>query len=131
MALVRGCLGRVEAGPSNEVVVQLNAWEYQESAERIDVSVMGNCDKAYIAGAVETSGSFTCHHDVADAGQALLLVGAQVQIVLYPGGNASGEQTLTATVTITGVSKSADVNAAVSATYQFSLVGSWTQGTVP
>lgn len=134
MATIRGCFGIVLAGGSDTNVGEIRTWEYTESAQRIDASVMGNCTKKFVAGAKETTGRITAWWNLGpgtdptqDAGQALLTVGASVALKLHPNGTGSGKPELSGTVTITEVGASADVDGIVQANFGFALDGEWTQ----
>ena len=131
MAVTRGCFGIIKAGATPDVIAQLNAWSFDETAEEIDSSVMGSCVKSSEAGAVKSSGTMNAFWDTADTGQATLAVGAKVDVEIYPGGDGSGKIYYTGNVTILSVSRSASVDGLTVAEFGWSANGAMTESTVP
>lgn len=128
MGTIRGCQGKatVDSNPLGE----MRQWEYTETAERIDASIMGDCTKKFVAGAKETTGTFTCWWDIiADAGQAALLIGNSVALALHPAGTGTGLPELTGNATVTDSGGTAEVDGIVEATFSFALDGEWTRAT--
>lgn len=133
MATIRGCFGKMLAGGTPTAVGELRSWEYTESAERIDASVMGDCTKKFVAGAKETIVRWTTWWNLGagtvpaqDAGQALLTVGSDVALLLHPNGTLAGKPELSGTVTITSVGGRAEVDGIVEASFEGALDGEWT-----
>ena len=69
MAVTRGCFGKVFAklatttGAASQIA-QTRDWQYEETAERNDSTVIGDCTKSFVVGAQETSGQLDCFWDV-------------------------------------------------------------------
>ena len=117
MAVTRGCFGSISVG--GNPLGELRAWELTETAEEIDVSIMGNCVKRYEAGPTEASGTLTCYMDDGDTGQGALTIGAEVAVLLYPGGIGSTLPQRSFTAKITEIPESADVDGVVERTYSY------------
>lgn len=131
MSQTRGCLGVLRVGPTSGatgLIGEIVDWSFEESAERIDASSMGSCTKAYISGAVETTGTVTVHWDPADVGQADFAVGSRVALELYPAGGVSttGNTYYKGVVNIDSVSRSADLDGIVESVFGWSVVGALT-----
>jgi len=140
MSVTRGCLGKIFgsalSATANAQVREVNAWTFEESAEQIDASEIGDCTKKFEAGAKQTSGSLTCWWDTATgSNQTPFVVGDKVNLALYPGGNGSGSSFYkTATgegATITSVSRSGGVDGLAGSVFGFSVNGSLTPTSVP
>ena len=112
----RACQGQVFAGSDTTIpatlVGYITGYDVAETAEEIDVSVMGDCTKQYLAGPLEvaiTLDGFSRHipsTDVGstqDPGQALFVPGAKNSVAIQPAGTGSGKPRLEWTsVTVTG-----------------------------
>jgi len=129
MSIVRGCFGKVKSGASSDLVAEVTAWDFDESAEIIDTTSMGTCTKSFEVGAAETKGNVSCWWDSADTGQGNFAVGTTVDIDLYPGGDASGAKYYSGTGVITSIKRSGAVNTVVSVTFAFSVQGAMTLAT--
>lgn len=128
MSATRGCFGKIKAGAN--FIAQLRSWSVEESAAEIDVSVMGDCTKAYDVGAVETSFTASGFWDTSDTGQTALVVGSTVAVELYPGGDASGKAYYTGDVIVQSVNKSADIDGVVEFSVSGKINGGLTQAAV-
>lgn len=110
----RACAGEVFAGAVTvtpaTLVGFITGYDIAESAEEIDVSVMGTCTKSYLAGPIETAitfDGFSRHlpgtDPAQDAGQAIFVPGAQISCAIQPNGTGAGKPRLEwLDVTITG-----------------------------
>lgn len=130
MSIIRGCLGKVTF--NSAVVGELRGYDVTETAGRREQSVMGDCTKKYGHDAVETSITLRCYFDRADAGQALLVpAGTEQTIDVRPGGDTSGQPTITASGSVESRAISSDVNGDVEATYTIVVDGALTIGAIP
>lgn len=130
MSVKRGCFGKIKSGATPDLVGEVTAWDFDESAEIIDTTSMGSCTKKFEVGAAETKGNISCWWDSADTGQANFIVGTTVDVELYPGGDASGEKYYQGTAVITSIKRSGAVNTVVSVTFAFQVNGAMTLSTV-
>jgi hypothetical protein len=140
MSVTRGCLGKIFgkallATGATVLVDEVSAWSYEESAEQIDASKIGDCTKKFEAGAQQTTGQVTAHWEPAATGnQDIFVVGDKVTLELYPGGNSSGSvfyQTPTGGATITSVARAGGVEGLVGNDFGFSVNGAMTTTAVP
>lgn len=140
MSVTRGCLGTIRAkattaSGSATGVDEVRSWNYEESAEQIDASKIGDCTKKFEAGAQQTTGTIeTWWEPAATGNQTIFTVGDKVDLELYPGGVGSGSTyytTPTAGATITSVSRSGSVDGLVENNFGFTVNGAMTTTTVP
>ena len=116
--VTRGCKGQVRVGTTP--VAETRTWELNESAERIDASVMGDCTRKYEVGPVEATGTFTCFLDDTDTnGQLALPVAGSVSLVLWPAGEGSGLSQRSFTATIEAIAERAAVDGLVERDYTY------------
>jgi len=131
MGLFHGKNGSVDF---NSITVgSAKSWSYEETAELADKTAMGDTTKSYSTGVTDGSGSITCvmsavDGSAQDTGQADIDVGDEVTLILYPAGNTSTYSKWEGTVTVTGVSRSADLSSM--GEFSFTFQGGLTQGTV-
>jgi len=121
----RACSGVVLAGtaqsPPATVVGEISDWNFEESAGEVDVSVMGDCTKAYLAEAVEGTVTLTGFMNdllgtppTADAGQQLFVTGTAMSLAIQPYGTASGQAQMTwLDVIVLSKTRGANVNGAI------------------
>lgn len=137
MAVTRGCKGKIFAKANGATgaatqVKEVRSWSFEETAERIDASEMGDCTKKFESGAKTTSGTIAVQWDPATgSNQAVLTVGDKVDIELYPGGNGSGSTYYKGTATIESVSRSGEIDGIVASSYGFAVDGEMTTTGVP
>ncbi len=139
MAVKRGCFGLVYADDlataTPTQVREVSAWAFTETAERLDASEIGTCTKKFQAGSVETTGTLTMYWDpAAGSNQGDLTVGNEIDLELYPEGNASGDvyyETGADGATVTEVAREGSVDGLVTMTVTFAVNGSFTTSTVP
>ena len=129
MAL-KGCMGKITAGPTPEAVGEVRSWETDEAADVQDSSVMGSCAKRKSVTGVETTLNFTAYYAPADAGQLLLVPGNTVDVELYPEGDAATKVYYTGEALITSRRRSADVNGMIEFTVASHIQGALTQEVV-
>lgn len=134
MSTQRGCFGKVRSGPTggaSGVVGEVRNWSFEESAERIDVSAMGDCTKKFISGAKQTTGTVQVWYDQGDTRQADFVVGSQIALELYPGGTGSGKKYFKGIANIDSVARSGSTEGAVESTFGWSVNGALTATAVP
>lgn len=130
MATTRGCKGSVLAGATPTLVAEVTAWNFDESAELIDSSAMGDCTKKFDAGAVQTTGTIDMWWDGTDAGQDEFITGEKVDLVLRPE-TGLGIAEYTGNATITGNNITSSVDSIITKTITFAVNGSMTEGSQP
>ena len=134
MATTRGCFGIVRSGPTGGAagtVGECKAWSFQETAQRIDASIIGSCVKKFVSGAKETTGQVQVWWDPTDTRQNDFVGGNQIALELYPGGNSSGKKYYKGIANIDSIARSGDTEKVVESTYGFSVNGALTTTSVP
>ena len=113
---------------------EVRNWSYEETAEQIDASAIGDCTKKFIAGAQQTTGTVQTFWDPADAAQLDFVVGGVLQIEFYPAGDGSGAtfyKTPTGGATILSVSRTGSVDNVVENNFGFTVNGALIATSVP
>lgn len=127
--IYRGCEGSVKVG--GNVIAEVKSWSLSETTEIIDVSVLGDCNKRKKAGMQDATGSLTAQWDDEDtSGQGALTNGAEIELTLYPGGDAVGKTFATLQAIITTVGKTGAVDGIVELSFDFEATGGVVWGPV-
>ena len=127
----KACLGKIELGSAVDLV-ELRSWNYDQQGNPIDLSTMGSCDTTEVAGRVTRRVEGTLYlADPTDAAQALIVVGDNVAIVVFPFGPAQGKLSLTGTMDVTGRTESGDVDGGVELAFTATAPLELTRGVVP
>ena len=127
----KACLGAIEMGPTPAPLVELRSWNYDQQGNPIDLSTMGACDTTEKAGRVTRRVEGTLYlADPTDTVQALLIVGDNVAIEVFPFGKTTGKLSLIGTVDITGRTESGDVDGGVELAFTGTAPLELTRGTV-
>lgn len=128
----RACNGVIEVGAGPTAVGGLKSWELDESADEIDVSEMGACVRAELPGPQRGRLTASAWFTEADAGQALIVVGASLAITAYPLGKVTGRPRRSGTFVILSVAERADVAGAIEFDFTASVdTAGVTKDTVP
>lgn len=133
MATQRGCFGVVRSGPSSGAVgavAEVKSWSFEESADREDLSVMGTCTKKFGSGPQQTVGTIEVYFDQDDARQADFVVGAEIAIQLYPGGQSAGKKYYSGLANIDSIKREGNVTSSVGTSFGWSVNGALTVATV-
>ena len=125
MAALRGCLGVVSIGATPTVIGEVTAYTINAVADEIDTSAMGTCTASSIAGNKKTTGTVTANYDPDDAGQLLMVIGTQPQLIIEPEGTGGVTYTA-ASATILANNISAEVNGVVTVEMSYSINGEFT-----
>lgn len=130
MATHKGSEGTVKVGANT--IAELLSWSYEETAETVEDTALGDTAKTFLSGTTSWSGSAECHFDETDAnGQEALTAGASVTLNLYPEGATTGDQYYTGTALVTSVSVSVGGNdETVKRSFSFQGTGALTESTV-
>lgn len=120
MARKKGHLGTVLAGGSPSSVGEVTEWSFDEDGEKLDASSIGGAFKESDVGQVEVTGTLRAKWDTSVAGQnALITVGAEVALELYPAGNTTGETRYTGNATVNRIGRRADTSSHVEIEFDF------------
>src|SRR5690606_7053505 len=130
MSTYKGNNGVVSAG--GVAIAELKSWTFEENAEQIDDTAMGDTYKTSKSGMPSATGTSECHYDPSDATQEALVPGTEVSLVLYPDSTAQGKPRISLTAQITGRTRSGAIDQIMPRTFNFSLsTGTVTFDTVP
>lgn len=125
-----GIIKAVTTGGSVAATGEVKRFNLNINADRVEVSSIGDTWKGSISGLKSWEVSLTCNYDPADAPQADLIEGAEVDLELYASGETSGYEKFTGTAFVNSVSIAVSENEPVS--YEVTLTGdgTLTRGTV-
>lgn len=130
MSTYTGNSGVVSSGGT--AIAELKSWTFDENAEQIDDTAMGDTYKTSKSGLPTASGTIECHYDPTDATQEALVPGTEVALVLYPRGNTQGYPRISLTAQITGRTRSGAIDAIMPRTFNYAMsTGTVTFDTVP
>ena len=115
--------GVVKVGTT--AVGHVRSWTIDETVDQLETTAMGDAYKTRCLALKDWSGSMDVLWDTADAGQTALVVGATVNITVYPVGETG--DSLTGSVVITGVSTNASYDGLVEASVSFQGNGALTR----
>lgn len=128
MANHAGNEGSVAVGANT--VAEIRSWNVETSADTTEDSSMGDTWRTHKTTLRSWTGSTDCWWDETDTtGQEALLIGAEVTLNLYPEGDGLGNEYYTGTAIVSGITRSADMNGMVEASFTFQGVGELTQAT--
>ncbi|SES76711.1 hypothetical protein [Oceanicella actignis] len=131
MAFYSGRDGVVKAGPGLAAVGEVQSWKLDTSAAFSEAWGMGDLAARHFQSAPPSStGSVEVYFDPADAGQAVLNVGDEVPLELYPGGDTQGTGYFSLSALIESVSRSGSKTDVVALSINFRANGAVTEGTV-
>ena len=128
MATHHGKEGVVTAGGT--AVGELTGFTLETTGDVVEDTALTDSTKSFVAGRTSFSGTLEMHYDEADAQQETLTAGSSISFVLLPEGNTTGDQSLTGTGVVTGMSVNNSMDAIVSRTVTFQGTGALTKGTV-
>ena len=98
-----GCNGVVKSGVAT--LAELTGFSLEQSTNALDNTIIdGTCNRRVKAGQKSWTGTIDAFYDPADAALTLLVNGAELNVELYPIGEASGDQLLTGDILVTSVS---------------------------
>lgn len=95
--------GVVKAGATPDIVGEVTEFSYTETARTAEDSALGDDWDTFKAAGKNWTASITAWWDDSDTGQNVLLVGAEVAVELYPGGDVSGVEFISGTGIVTSV----------------------------
>ena len=128
MATTHGKQGVVTAGGT--AVGELTGFTLETTGDVVEDTALTDSTKSFVAGRTSFSGTLEMHFDKSDSPQETLTAGSSISFVLLPEGNTTGDQSLTGTGVVTGMSVNNSMDAIVSRTVTFQGTGALTIGTV-
>ena len=129
MANHTGQSGTVKLG--SDAVGSVSGFSLDTTGDVIENSNLGSTARQYLAGRTSWSASVECHFDETDSnGQQALTVGSSVALNLYPEGADSGDYYFSGTWLIGSNSISIPTDGIIEASFNATLTGALTRGTV-
>ena len=130
MANHKGSEGTVHVAGAN-AMAELTGWEFNESMNPIEDTILSEEVKTFQVGDTEWEGSADAFWDETDsAAQMALTIGASVALIFYPEGADTGDYKYSGTGLVTGIKRSAANNGMVEVSFTFKGNGALTGATV-
>lgn len=124
-----GTDGVVKIGANT--IAETRSWSIEQQADTVEDTVLGDTWKTHKASLKSWSGSISCWWDETDTnGQALMIVGAELTLNLYPEGATTGDIFYTGSAIITGLTNKGEVGGMIEADFSFQGNGALTTGAV-
>ena len=129
MATHTGSAGLVKVG--SNTAAEIRSFTLDTSAEVLEDTTLGDTSRTYQIGKKGATVSVECWWDETDTnGQIALAEGSSVALNLYPEGADSGDYYFSGTYIITGSSVSVPTDGIIEATFNATMTGALTRGTV-
>tara|TARA_Y100001951_G_scaffold97906_1_gene98089 strand:- start:378 stop:764 length:387 start_codon:yes stop_codon:yes gene_type:complete len=128
MANHKGSEGTVHVG--TDAVAEIKSYSFNETANTIDDTTIGNDAKTVKAGQTSFSGSVDVFWDETDTAQIAMTAGAEITIKFYPEGTASTGKYYTGSAIVTSIDRSSAIDGMVDASYSVTGNGALTLSTV-
>ena len=129
MANHTGVSGLVKVGTNT--VAEVRSFTLNTTAELLEDTTLTDTSKSYQVGKKGATVSVECFWDETDTnGQIAIAEGSQVALNLYPEGADSGDYYFSGTWLISGNSISTPTDGIIEATFDATLTGALTRGTV-
>ena len=129
MATHTGSAGLVKVG--SNTAAEIRSFTLDTSAEVLEDTTLGDTSRTYQIGKKGATVSVECWWDETDTnGQIALAEGSSVALNLYPEGADSGDYYFSGTYIITGSSISVPTDGIIEATFNATMTGALTRGTV-
>ena len=129
MANHTGVSGLVKVGTAT--VAEVRSFTLSTTSELLEDTALTDTSKTYQIGKKGATCSIECFWDETDSnGQIAIAEGSQVTMTLYPEGADSGDYYYGGTWLITGNSVSTPTDGIIEATFDATLTGALTRGTV-
>lgn len=120
-----GSEGVVKIGAN--AIAETRSWSIEQQADVVEDTVLGDTWKTNKPSLKSWSGSIACWWDETDTnGQAVMIVGAELTLNLYPEGATSGDAYYTGSAIITGFTNKGEVGGMVEADFSFTGNGALT-----
>ena len=129
MATHAGKEGTAKVGANT--IAEIKAWSFNQVAETVDDTSMGDTDRTHLFTLASWDGEMTCHWDETDTnGQGAMTRGASITLNLYPEGASGGDTFFSGTATITAAGVATSLDGMVERTFSFLGNGALTESTV-
>lgn len=113
-----GTEGVIKIGANT--IAEARSWSIEQQADTVEDTVLGDTWKTNKSSLKSWSGSISCWWDETDTnGQALMIVGAELTLNLYPEGATTGDAYYTGSAIMTGFTNKGEVGGMVEADFSF------------
>ena len=129
MATHSGSEGTIKIG--TDVVGELRSFSLESTAETIEDTSMGDTNRSYKVGLKTFTGTASVYFDETDAGQILLVAGAEITLNVYPEGATSGDTFYTGSAIVTGKTVNSSFDGMVESEISFTGTGALSEATAP
>ena len=127
MATHHGKEGVVTAGGTG--IGELTGFTLETTADVVEDTQLSDSTKSFVAGRTSFSGTLEMSYDETDSPQQTLTAGTSISFILAPEGNASGDETVTGTGIVTGMSVSIPLDGITTRSVTFQGTGTLSRGT--
>jgi hypothetical protein len=128
MARITGEDGVVKIG--TVTVAAVKSFSYEVTAGTAVSSIQGRRWDHHVATKFRATGTFQVEYDPTETSHSSLVIGAEVTLLLYPDGDATGKPLITIPSVLNSMSSSVDPNEIVMKEFSFSNNGNFVEGTV-
>jgi hypothetical protein len=128
MAKYKGKDGAILVGVAS--VGEMESFDIETTINELEANIMGSDFTDVCGGQKSATGSISVLTDPADAGQALLSVGSEVTLTLYPVGNTTGLIEIGGNFLVTSMGLTTAVGDLVKTSFNFRNQGAFTIGSV-
>ena len=129
MANHTGVSGQVKVG--SNIVAEVRSFSLDTTAEIIEDTTLTDTSRSYQVGKKGATATVDCWWDETDTnGQIAIIEGSQVVLNLYPEGSDSGDYYFSATYLIGSNSISIPTDGIIEASFNATMTGALTRGTV-
>jgi len=129
MATHTGVDGTVKIG--TDAIAEVRSFSLDTSAEILEDTTLSDTSKSYKVGKKSATATVECFWDETDTnGQIAFTEGSEVTLNLYPEGSDSGDYYYTGSFIVTSTSVSVPTDGIIEASFNATLNGDLTRGTV-
>lgn len=135
MAVHLGKEGVVKVGATPVTVAEVREWQIETTSETADTTTINTAQgnggwRTHAATLNAWEGSISCFWDETDtSGQQTIDAGSSIALKLYPEGSATGATYFSGTAIVTNVSRKAQLDGVIEASFSFKGTGALSEAT--
>ena len=115
MAVQKGNAGIIKIG--SNALGEMRSYSIEHNSDTIESSSMGSTFKTYETGLTDFTASIDAYWDDDDTVQNAFTAGAEVVLIFFPEGDATGATRYTGTAIVTGISRQASFDGLVECSF--------------
>jgi len=115
MAVQKGNAGIIKIGSNS--LGEMKSYSIEHNSDTIESSSMGSAFKTYETGLTDFTASIDAYWDEDDTVQNAFTAGAEVVLIFFPEGDATGATRYTGTAIVTGISRQASFDGLVECSF--------------